>query len=114
VISFFTKRNVEAVFVNICSVAHCLKLEKRRIYSICGLYQEINNSITLLSLLSRTQIKIIGFNSIVIHINRKRFYICSKHYIEFKLGMFSSLDYLKLNKVFYTRFLLTNAKNYLV
>jgi hypothetical protein len=114
VISFSTKRSCEAVFVNICSVVHCSKLEKRRIYSICRLYQEINNSIKLISLFSRMQIKIIGFNSIVIHINRKRFYVCSKHYIEFKLGTFSFLDYLKLNKVFYTRFLWTNAKNYLV
>ena len=97
-ISFFTKHSFKIAFVESCFVVHCLKLKNSRVHSICRLYDSVN-SIKLMSLYISKKIKIVGFTSVVIHINRKRLSLCSKHYMEFKLGMFSSLNYSKLNKV---------------
>jgi Type II intron maturase len=97
-ISFFTKHHFEIAFVESCFVVHCLKIKNSRAYSICRVYDSVN-SIKLMSIFNSKEIKIAGFTSVVIHLNRKRFSLCSKHYMEFKLGMFSSLNYVKLNKV---------------
>lgn len=97
-ISFFTKHNLEIALVESCFVLHCLKFKNSRVHSIFQVYNPVNN-IKLMSIFNRKEIKITGFTSVVIHLNRKRFSLCSKHYMEFKLGTFSSLNYFKLNKV---------------
>ena len=97
-ISFCTKHNFEIAFAESCFVAHCLKFENRRVHSIRRVYNSVN-SIKLMSILNGKYIRIAGFIPVVIHLNRKRFPLCSKHYMEFKLGRFSSLNYFKLNKV---------------
>ena len=96
--SFFTKHYLKTAFVESCFVVHCLKLKNRRVHSIHRVYDSVNN-LKLMSILNSKEIKIVGFTSVVIHFNRKRFSLCSKHHMEFKLGMFSSLNYVKLNKV---------------
>lgn len=97
-IGFFTKHNFESSFVESCFVVHCLKLKNSRVHSISRVYASVT-SIKLRSIFNSKEIIFVRFTSVVIHINRKRFSLCSKHYLEFKLGIFSSLDYLKLNKV---------------
>ena len=97
-ISFFTRYNFESALVESCFVVHCLKFKNTRVHSICRAYDSVN-SIKLMSIFNSKEIRIVQFTSVVIHLNRKRFSLCSKHYTEFKLGIFSPLDYFKLNKV---------------
>lgn len=97
-ISFFTKHNFESAFVENCFVVHCLKFTNSRVHYISRVYDSVK-SIKLMSIFNSKEIRIVRFTSVVIHLNRKRFSLCSKHYIEFKLGIFSSLNYFKLNKV---------------
>ena len=97
-ITFFTKHNFESTFVESCFVVNCLKFKNSRVHSISRVYDSVN-SIKLMSIFNSKEIRIVRFTSVVIHFNRKRFSLCSKHYIEFKLGIFSSLNYSKLNKV---------------
>jgi hypothetical protein len=97
-ISFFKKHNLGIVFVESCFVSNCLKLRNSRVHSTCRMYDSVNST-QLTSIFHRKEIIIAGFTSVVIHLNRKRFFLCSKHYMEFKLGVFSSLHYFKLDKV---------------
>lgn len=97
-ISFFTKHNFEISSVESCIVVNCLKPTNSRVHSICRVYDSVN-SIQLMSIFNKKEIIIAGFTSVIIHFNRKRLSFCFKHYMEFKLGVFSSLNYLRLNKV---------------
>lgn len=97
-LSFSTKHRFDIGFVESCFVVNCLKLKNSRVHSVCHAYDSVN-SIKLMSIFNSKKIRITRFTSVVIHMNRKRFFLCSKHYMEFKLGMFSSLNYFKLNKI---------------
>jgi hypothetical protein len=62
-------------------------------------YPLINNA-SFVSRVNGKKIRITGLAFIKINFSRKRFFLCHSHYLEFKLGVFTPLDYLKINKVF--------------
>jgi hypothetical protein len=99
VISCSRKYDLETAFVKGCPIVQCLKSENSRVHYARRIYSQVI-SIRLISAFNSKKIRIIGFISIVIHLNRKRFSLCSKHSMEFRLGIFSPLDYSKVNKVF--------------
>lgn len=82
-----------------CAVVNCLELEKSALGFSNWVYSRINN-VKFVSMLNGKEIKITGLVFILINFSRKQFSLCHKHYLEFKLGVLSPLDYLKVNKIF--------------
>jgi hypothetical protein len=82
-----------------CAVVNCSELERSGMGFTSLVYSRIN-SVRFVSMLNGKEIKITGLAFILINFSRKRFSLCHKHYLEFKLGVLSPLDYFKVNKVF--------------
>lgn len=77
-------------------MVNCFESENSDIQTTRRIYQRVSG-ISLVSMFYSKEIKITGFTSILINLNRKRFSLCRKHYVEFELGVFSPLDCCKLN-----------------
>jgi hypothetical protein len=82
-----------------CAVVNCLGFGKSSKGITHWVYPLIN-SVRFVSILNGKKIKVTGLTFIRVNFSRKRFSLCHSHYLEFRLGVLSPLDYLKVNKVF--------------
>lgn len=93
------KLNHKIEFFKGCFVTDCLELENIKIYHIKRLHRKVNKD-GIISVLDMKGNRVTGLAAVLTSINRKQIPLCRKHYLEFESGVFSPLDYSKLNKVF--------------
>jgi retron-type reverse transcriptase len=94
----FHKLNYGIEFFEGCSVTDCLESENIEVYHIRRLYRKVNND-GIISVLDMKGNRVTGLAAVLTSINRKQIPLCRKHHLEFESGVFSPLDYSKLNKV---------------
>jgi retron-type reverse transcriptase len=94
----FQKLNHGIEFFRGCSVTDCLESENIEVHHIRRLYRKVNND-GIISVLDMKGNRVTGLAAVLTSINRKQIPLCRKHHLEFESGVFSPLDYSKLNKV---------------
>lgn len=94
----FYKLNHGIEFFEGCSVAGCLESENIEVHHIRRLHRKINKN-GIISVLDIKGKRVTGLAAVLTSINRKQIPLCRKHHLEFESGVFSPLDYSKLNKV---------------
>jgi hypothetical protein len=81
-----------------CSVTNCSEFENIQVYRTRRLHHKVSNN-GLISVVGRKGAQVSGLVAILTMINRKQIPLCGEHFIKFESGIFSPLDYSKLNRI---------------
>lgn len=84
-------------FFSCCAVKDCNNTDIE-IHHIARLHRTVKNN-GLRTVLDRKGRRVSGIQAIMTSVRRKQFPLCKAHHLEFEKGIFSELDYNKLNNV---------------